>query len=214
MDPDLDAYIATRTAPNQNYCNPAECVMSMLNLGLQNLATARESMESTKEIRMRSLGTLKKIREAAQRDPSLRENLEASIKPVLDLICNRFSQLKYSGNPIQTEAPADQDDWESSFVDLFSSIFPAEDEVVKQSFTYISEGTITTLQVLKDFMAKHCDAKCYSFQIQKCTEETYAYCSINPLQMPNEVFNSLHFFAISLTGSKLTKVETISSDLW
>ena len=116
----------------------------------------------------------------------------------MDLISNRFSQLKYSGNSIQIEAPADQDEHESSFVDLFSSIFPVEDEVVEQSFAYISDDTITTLQVLKDFMAKHCDAKRYSFQIRKCTEETCAYCSINPLRMPNEVFNSLHFLPYPL----------------
>ena len=45
---DLDAYIAARTALNQSYHNPAERVMSTLNLGLQNVNTARESMESTK----------------------------------------------------------------------------------------------------------------------------------------------------------------------
>ena len=67
---DLDAYIAAHTALNQSYCNPAEHVMSMLNLGLKNVATARESMEPTKEIRMKSLGTL----EAAKRDPSPRQN--------------------------------------------------------------------------------------------------------------------------------------------
>ena len=44
---DLDAYIAARTAPNQSYHNPAERVMSMVNLGLQNVATARQSMEPT-----------------------------------------------------------------------------------------------------------------------------------------------------------------------
>ena len=91
---DLDAYIAAHTALNQSCCNPAERVMSMLNLGLKNVATARESMEPTKEIRMTSLGILKKIREVAKRDPSLRENLKASIKPVLDLISKRFSQMK------------------------------------------------------------------------------------------------------------------------
>ena len=66
---------------------------------------------------------MKNIREAAKRYPYLRENLEASIKPVLDLISNHFSQLKYSGNPIQMEAPADQDDNEPSFVDLFPQYF-------------------------------------------------------------------------------------------
>ena len=42
-----------------------QCVMSTLNNGLQNVATARVSMEPAKEIRMKSLGNLKKIREAA-----------------------------------------------------------------------------------------------------------------------------------------------------
>ena len=51
---DLDAYIAAHIALNQSYLNPAEPVMSMLNLGLQNVAIARESMEPTKEIRMKS----------------------------------------------------------------------------------------------------------------------------------------------------------------
>lgn len=39
--------------------------MSTLNNGLQNVATARVSMEPAKEIRMKSLENLKKIREAA-----------------------------------------------------------------------------------------------------------------------------------------------------
>ena len=123
----------------------------------------------------------------------------------MDLISNRLSQLKYSGNPIQIEAPADQDDYVPSFVDLFPPIFPVEDEVVERSFAYISEGTISTLQVLKDFMAKYCDAKRYSFQIRKCTEETCASCSINPLRIPNEVFNSLHFLPYLLLGSSSQK---------
>ena len=151
---------------------------------------------------------MKKIREAAKRDPSLRENVEASIKLVLDLISNRFSQLKYSGNYTKIEAPAAQDDYESSFVELFSSIFHVEAEVVEQSFACISEGTITILQVLKDFMAKHCDAKRYSFQIRKCSEETCAYCSINLLPVPNEVFNSLHFFPYALLDPSSQKYKT------
>ena len=54
------------------------------------------------------------------------------------------------------------------------------------------------MQVLKYFMAKHCDAKRYSFQIRKCTEETCAHCFMNPLRMLNEVFNFLHFLPYSL----------------
>ena len=53
---DLHVYIA-RTSPNQSYWNPAEHVVSTLNHGQQNVATARESMDPAKEIGMKSLGT-------------------------------------------------------------------------------------------------------------------------------------------------------------
>ncbi|KAH3885450.1 hypothetical protein DPMN_009444 [Dreissena polymorpha] len=40
----LDMLVTARTAPSQSYHNPAERVMSTLNLGLQNVALDRESM--------------------------------------------------------------------------------------------------------------------------------------------------------------------------
>ena len=171
--------------------------MSTLNLGQQNVATARESIEPAKNPRMKRVKTLKEIREAAKRGPSLSDDLEASIKTVLDLIGNRFSQLKYSGNLLHIKTPADQDDSEASFLDLFF-MFPVEDKAAEQSYASISEGTIATLRVLKDFMTKHCDAKHYSFQIKKRTEKTCIYCSINPVRMSEEVFNSLHFLPYPL----------------
>ena len=47
-------------------------------------------------------------------------------------------------------------------------------------------------------MAKYCDTKRYSFQTLKCTEKTCVYCSINSLQIPNEVLNFLHFLPYPL----------------
>lgn len=49
-------------------------------------------------------------------------------------------------------------------------MFPVGEEAVKQSFG-ILESTITTLQVLKDLMTKHCDAKHYSLQINESNEK-------------------------------------------
>ena len=141
---DLDVYIAARTALNKSFCNTADSEYT--ESWPSECFTAREAMEPAKEIKMKSLGTLKKIREPAKRDPSLGENLEAFIKPVLDLISNCFSQLKSSGNLLHIEARTYQDDSKASFVDLFSSMFPVGDEAVEQSFASISEGTITNFQ--------------------------------------------------------------------
>ena len=40
-EPDLDFIIVARCAPGHSYMNPAERIMSILNLGLQNVATER-----------------------------------------------------------------------------------------------------------------------------------------------------------------------------
>ena len=79
---DLVACITICTAPKQSYPNPAESVISTLNLGPQNVATTKVSVGPEKGIKMKSLGTLKKISNAAKRDPSMSDNLEASIKSV------------------------------------------------------------------------------------------------------------------------------------
>lgn len=48
-------------------------------------------------------------------------------------------------------------------------MFRVGEETIEQSFASVSEGTVTTFQVLKDFTAKHCDSEQYAFEIKKCT---------------------------------------------
>lgn len=46
---DLDLYVAARCAPGQSWINPAERVMSILNIGLQNCALSREKWSTELE---------------------------------------------------------------------------------------------------------------------------------------------------------------------
>jgi len=62
---DLDLLIACRTAPNQSYNNPAERVMSLLNLGLQNVALSRTEMLPGLGMQIRSMNSLKLFRRKA-----------------------------------------------------------------------------------------------------------------------------------------------------
>ncbi|XP_060571418.1 uncharacterized protein LOC132729628 [Ruditapes philippinarum] len=97
---DLDMLIAVRTAPSQSYNNPAERCMSLLNIALQNVALHRESMTENLELRVRSLTSLGKIRNAANRDPDLKTNLVDSMEPVLAVLKQRFSKLKFHQEPL------------------------------------------------------------------------------------------------------------------
>ena len=47
----LDSLIAIRTAPGQSYVNIVEQIMSILNIGFQNVALEREESGSDEEIR-------------------------------------------------------------------------------------------------------------------------------------------------------------------
>lgn len=46
---ELDVLIAARTAPGHSWANPAERIMSLLNLAYQNVALYREEMNSSLE---------------------------------------------------------------------------------------------------------------------------------------------------------------------
>ena len=46
LELDLDTMVVMRTAPTQSWGNPVERVMSVLNLGLQGVALAREELEN------------------------------------------------------------------------------------------------------------------------------------------------------------------------
>ncbi|KAI8511918.1 hypothetical protein Bbelb_110180 [Branchiostoma belcheri] len=60
---DLDVLIAARCAPNASWMNPAERVMSVLNLALQNVSIAREKMADQFEARVKGKSDLKSLRQ-------------------------------------------------------------------------------------------------------------------------------------------------------
>lgn len=72
---DLDMLIAARTAPSNSYANPAERSMSLLNLALQHCSFQREEMDKSLEFLVKSLSTMKKVREAAKNDGGLKQGL-------------------------------------------------------------------------------------------------------------------------------------------
>ena len=58
---DLDYLCAARTAPYHSFCNPAERIMSILNLGLQFVGLARASMSKEMEEKIASCNSVSEI---------------------------------------------------------------------------------------------------------------------------------------------------------
>jgi hypothetical protein len=92
---DLDMLVAARTAPSQSYHNPAERVMRTLNLGLQNVALERKKMAPDFEMQTKSLNSLKAIRNAAERNKSLKTAFMESMQHPLSIVNKDFEN--YSG---------------------------------------------------------------------------------------------------------------------
>jgi hypothetical protein len=67
LELNLDNMVVMRTAPTQSWCNPEERVMSVLNLGLQRVALAREEMiEETCEKLSKKCNGISAVRKVAE----------------------------------------------------------------------------------------------------------------------------------------------------
>ena len=76
---DLDYLCAARTAPYHSFRNPAERIMSILNLGLQSVGLAHRQMEEEKESAILNYSSISEIRRGAKEDSSLKDALLDSV---------------------------------------------------------------------------------------------------------------------------------------
>ena len=74
LELDLDTMVVMRTAPTQSWANPVERVMSVLNLGLQGVALARDVMDEEYEQEFKKCNGMSAVRNFAkefQKEPTV-----------------------------------------------------------------------------------------------------------------------------------------------
>lgn len=91
---DLDYLCAARTAPYHSFRNPAERIMSILNLGLQSGGLARASMSEEMEEKIASCNSVSEIRHVAKDNNPLRDSLLDSVAPVKTLLSTITQRLQ------------------------------------------------------------------------------------------------------------------------
>lgn len=67
----LDLLIHARCAPGHSYTNPAERVMSILNLGLQNVSLERKPCEKKIEDALKNKNSMAEVRAFHEEKPQL-----------------------------------------------------------------------------------------------------------------------------------------------
>jgi hypothetical protein len=86
--------------------NPAERVMSILNLALQGVSLQRDPIDDILEDIFKGKNTLEDIRNAAQENKKLGLGLRNSIKVVQELLSERTKRLKLNEKNFQIYNPA------------------------------------------------------------------------------------------------------------
>ncbi|CAB4406307.1 unnamed protein product [Rhizophagus irregularis] len=158
--------------------------MSILNLALQGVALKREDMSGLSEQAFEKLKTLSEIREGANSNSHLKEELIKSIKITQEFLENRTSRLSLHDLKFKIASPAIETEIDS----LFESILTAESQLTINDTTLVE---LRKFHKLKEFIDTHCQIRQYSFQIKKCNNSECTICL--PVELPIEVFDELHF---------------------
>ncbi|XP_045187636.1 uncharacterized protein LOC123545380 [Mercenaria mercenaria] len=166
--------IHARCAPGHSWTNPAERVMSVLNLALQNCSLERVRMSEEAEKEFQKCDSMAQLREMAAKKSEVKTQWQESIEPVQSTIRNRFLRLKLKDERFQAVDPMTYEDIDvikRHLRDLFPTL--DTDKLQKVHTSKVPEYA--------DWMSRHCRQSHYIFQIKKCED---ADCCIPGEDMP------------------------------
>ncbi|GBC32615.2 hypothetical protein GLOIN_2v1880501 [Rhizophagus irregularis DAOM 181602=DAOM 197198] len=169
-----------RTPPQHSWKNLVECIMSILNLGLQSVGLMRAEMNDQSENLMSKCGTMNEIRKIAEENPNLKEDLITSLQVPIHLIRDVFSHQALKGEPFKT--------------------FPAASETEIERF-WKTIQIVDDSEYMQEFLEHCCKSRHYFFSIKKCGESTCTIC--RPIRCSTEDFEQLHHLPDPVPGEDL-----------
>ena len=189
---DFDYLCACRTAPCHSWRNPAERVMSIVNLGLQAVGLMRQELSDTEEALIASSNNLSQLRNLAQKNPEIVAAVRDSIEPVKVLLSSIFQRLELHGQKFSMFTPANENDLMQMW-----SVLQSVDPSLEYGKVYRQES-LKDLSKLDAFISHCCCSRHYSFTIKKCGEESCTMCK--PVRMPLDVFKSISYLPDPVPG--------------
>ncbi len=178
---DLDFLCAVSTPPYNSWKNPAERIMSILNIGLQSVGIMRNKTCSYEDS-LKNLNTLSDIRSLGQKEPALKEEVKDALEPMKALLHGLFSRLKIKGKSFRTFEAASVADMNK----MWQCILDVDGDL-KPEVTHKKE--LDKLKLYQAFLSEHCKITHYMFSVKKCTREV---CICKPPTLPTEVFDTIH----------------------
>jgi hypothetical protein len=108
---DKDIVVAVRTPPYNSWKDPAERIMSILNIGLQSIGLARCALQDNDlEEKLKRCNNMKQIRDLAIREADLKEELKRSVQPAKNLMEDIVKRLRLKDKFFEVFNPATEND--------------------------------------------------------------------------------------------------------
>lgn len=105
----MDFLVAGRTAPRHSWLNPAERIMSILNIALQNVALMQESRSEVEQA-LRGANSMSEIRSKAAKNADLKTAWIQSVNTLINLLAERTSKMTLKEKPIAVHKAATDDE--------------------------------------------------------------------------------------------------------
>ena len=178
---DLDFLCAVRTPPYHSWKNPAERIMSILNIGLQYVGVMRKETESFEES-LKHCNNLSAIRSLGEKQPTLADEVRDALEPMKALLQGIFMRLSLKGHSFSTFTAARANDID----DMWKHILQIDSTVTQECTQKVQ---LEKKEAYQEFLIHHCKVQHYMFSIKKCTRDS---CVCKPPRLPMEVFESLN----------------------
>ena len=204
---DLDMLIVARTVPYLSFRNPCERVMSVLNLGLQNVSLTREDNETLEE-ELKGCNSMGSIREKAKRFPGGEAEFQAlfnnSLTKAIGSVSDRMARLQWKEEDITTYPAGDLEDI-GDLIETFLKIDENFSSQFKDKCTRMCSIDWTEFMrrgsPVKEFISKHVRQSPYVLQIKKiqgCNCKLCASNIIKPCRMDSSTFNDICWLPLPL----------------
>ena len=147
--------------PYHSYRNSVEHIMSILNLGLQAVALARQQMPDEMETEAARCNSLKTLRKVAERRPEFRSACLDSVAPAKVLLTDIVRRLELKEKKFEVFTAATQEELDA----FWTSQLAVDAEFQRQCTDSISAKDFSPR--LAEFLAHWCRQRHYFFDILK-----------------------------------------------
>ena len=159
----FDMIVLARCSPGNSWINPAERIMNLLNVSLQNCALSREECDEETEKLLKRCNGMNDLRKLGSKKPEVREKWNQSIQPVQSLLTKRFERLRLKDEPVRcldSVTDMEIEIFQQHLLELFPGIYMKKLQKVhlRMNVEYNS------------WLERHARQRHYSFQLKKCSD--------------------------------------------